>query len=217
MKKIAALALLGGLGLVVRAEESIWTGPSAGVTLGAVRHTASWAGNSSDGDRPSGNTLNTGFLPGVHLGYDWLRGTTVMGVELSHAFGTSTKDSTTGSSAYPVQRADRLKSLSGLTFRWGLPQGDNLYYVRGGVGLVRADHTFTPTQAAQDAFTASNQKGGLLLGIGFERRIADSLAFRAEYTRFQGASESYTWASTGQTYRTQEKLDIFKAGLSWRF
>lgn len=218
MKKFAALALLGGLGLAVQAEDTNWVGISAGLTLGASRHTSSWTGTTLDKDRPSGDASKTGLLPGIQVGYDWRKGKTVLGVELSHEFGTSSKEATVGSSsAYPIRRTDQLKSLSSLTFRWGLPQGANLYYVRGGVGFIRAEHTFLPTMSSEDSFTATNKKGGLLLGVGFERRVADDLAFRAEYMHFQGGSESYTWAGNGQTYAAKERLDTLKVGLNWRF
>lgn len=218
MKKLAALAVLATLSFAVRAEGPDWTGFSGGVTLGAVRHTSSFTGNSYDTDRRSADTNTTGILPGLLVGYDWKQDTTILGLELSHEFGVSKKDSSAGSDpAYPIQRTDRLKSLSSLTLRWGLPRGENLYYVRGGVGFVRAEHAFQPTLSSDDDFTATNRKMGALLGIGFERRVADSLFFRAEYIHFQGGSETFTWSANSQPYKTKEKLDTLKVGLSYRF
>jgi len=217
MYKSFCFAALACCCLGVHGEAPDWTGLRGGVSVGAAEHQSGWT--SIEGfDPPTGSTNHLSLLSGVQVGYAVAQGSTILGVELSHEFGFSAKETQVGSRLYPFTRKDKLQGMTNLTLRWGLPKGNNLYFASVGVGLVNASHTFTPVYAASDAFTAKNHKVGAVLGVGFERQLNEDFSLRTELLHFEGPKSSYTnpWASD-ETYQTKERVDTVRVGLSYRF
>ncbi len=163
---------------------------------------------SIDGDETSGvlgfavgaNVQSGRFVNGVEAGINFLNSDAEVSVSNDGPFppvGPAFATVETQTS----YRTD-IDSLAAVRWRGGVASGRNLYYVSAGVaaGHVRNEYGFgvpdlpPPFPSPYSAPTASEDglRWGYVLGIGFERRVAENTSLRAELVHFDLANVSVT-------------------------
>ncbi|MGH6673109.1 MAG: outer membrane protein [Xanthobacteraceae bacterium] len=218
-----------------------WTGFYIGGDIGgAWSHTdGSWAG--LPGVNPtSGNLNGSGFLGGVHAGYNYqFAPSWVLGVEgdwdWAHAGGSNSQTWTLLGTGVPIPGAvttmnatvDWLASIRGRLGYLVTPRV--LAYVTGGAAWGNVHYSATAADPATGylASTAfNNTSDGFVVGGGLEWAMTTHWSVRAEYLYYrldsgQGATAAGTPAafaglpssfSWGHT-----SVDVARAGLSYKF
>ncbi len=183
-----------------------WNGFHAGAQIGY-----GWGTTDAD-SRSLGGLLaqsysydNEGFLGGLHAGFNWQTGPLLLGVE-SDIELSGVEGSGTGSlGAGHTTNLDWLGSLRG---RIGLPSGNTLFYLTGGLAYGNAE-----IQSA--ALSYSEWRTGWTLGGGIEQAFTPNVTARLEY-RYTDLG-SWESESAGALDRTDLTLNTLRAGLSFKF
>lgn len=180
----AALAgSLAAIGTMAGAQDRDWTGFYAGVHLG------SFSGETTALNIDSGLPPNSanGGLVGLQLGQDKQNGRTVMGwaVDLSASGVTNGVDFDNACTPY-CEQVD-MNWMSTIRGRYGLAQGNALYYATG--GLAVASMTGIDWDVPEDG-SDTNLHLGAILGAGAEFGLSETLTGFAElnYVKFQDKS-----------------------------
>ncbi len=110
-----------------------------------------------------------------------------------------------------------IENLAALRWRGGVASGPNLLYVSAGVagGQVRNEYGFgvpnlpAPLPRPYSAPTASEDgwRWGYIVGVGFERRVSETISVRAEIAHFDLADTTITGRDSFTPGFTQESIE----------
>ncbi|MDX8521154.1 outer membrane protein [Mesorhizobium dulcispinae] len=207
-----------------------WTGFYAGVNAGAAFDMSKFD-NTADPNRflqpvPNMNFSGTGFLGGVHVGYNYQMGNYVVGVEGSADLGTLDDKAKTpvaplGSGFIELKQ----KWLASIAGRIGYAYDRFLVYGTGGVAFtsygVNTDDSFFIGH-----FTHSyndNTRVGWTIGAGVEYAIDPKWTIGVDYKYYDFGSKNYASnfapaAGPGfDFFKVKERESVVTARLSYRF
>ena len=144
----------------------------------------------------------SGFLGGVHSGWNWRAGGWVYGFEA---------DYTAANQGYSFIDDDgdtqkgRISSLASLRGRLGIASGQTMVYVTGGLALGRASFEAIETFAGRGKRTVTAAGG--VIGGGIEWMIAPNVSFRGEYLRYLFNKKADITSLTGDS-DTQDRFEF---------
>jgi outer membrane immunogenic protein len=185
-----------------------WDGFYVGVTAGTARGTAHWTDNFF---LDSGNFSGDGTLIGVTFGRNWQSGRWVYGFEGDLSRSTLSAISDVG--CFPVDCRTAMEWFGTLRGRLGyLITPGLLVFGTAGVSAGKFNHSVSGVT------TASNFKGGLVIGAGVEKVIAPRWTMKAEYL-FSDFADGEACPASLCILAVQNKFDahIFRIGLNHHF
>jgi outer membrane immunogenic protein len=188
----------------------------------------------------------TGFLGGLHLGYNLQSGNFVYGLEGDFSWVGSTSATTNGAFVHTVGytyanrinfgstvRSSKVSELATLRARLGVDFNGTLPYLTGGVAWGHIQNSFTITGAGYNGLTATataTQKSwvpGIVIGGGIEHRLSQNWTIRGEvmWVGFPDRGLANPLASTtygnltsgGGPIKFTNELTVGDIGLNYRF
>jgi outer membrane immunogenic protein len=202
-----------------------WTGCYVGANGGGLWARKNW----TDADtlsttlgRPLEDHTTSGGMAGGQIGCDYQTGRWVFGIEGSYDWADSS--ATSNNLIFTnVSGTSDVTALGTITGRVGFTIVEQaLIYVRGGVAFERDRYNTTNLTTTLPLLTASQDRTGGIIGIGFEYLVLKNLSLFAEYDYADMGTSNVNFLSTDgrnftTTYSIRERKDIFKVGLNWRF
>jgi outer membrane immunogenic protein len=192
-----------------------WTGPYAGLNIGAARHHFSFE-TSFGGPFISDSLNETGLILGGQVGYNWQSGIWVTGVEadinwldvgISRSYGGAA-----GAASSDVDWLATLRGRLGVTL-----SPPTLLYLTGGLAVARVENGWMNSLGYVN--NARKTKAGAVLGGGIEHQFGRNWTGRAEvlYVGLGKTRASSTIA--GGTYATEFKnrLLIGRVAFNYRW
>lgn len=198
----------------VAAEE--WSGFYVGVHAGAVDSTTGIRDEDStvfDEDGTTGFTNDLTGLAGIHIGYNWQFGSTVLGIEADYSrtdAGQARYLDNTGH--FISSQIDGFGSIRG---RAGVAVNNALIFITGGIGFVNSDvfgFESLPDQIARyENFTA------MVAGAGTEFKLAENVSFRGEYLYYHFNDKRDTCNDCDEPQTGNGALHVLRAGVTHHF
>jgi outer membrane immunogenic protein len=145
---------------------STWAGFYAGI------HAGTNFDDTVEIDGAPFDDVDSGFLGGLHVGYNWQRGNVVFGIEASASY---LDDETDG-----VEVTDYLATVRG---RLGYAFDRTLVYATGGVAFLGYGDDVT------DGFGLDDNNVGYVVGAGFDHKITDKVSIGLEGLYYSVDSE----------------------------
>lgn len=176
----------------------IWTGVYAGGHLGGT-----WGSVSSPGT--SGNIDLQGFAGGIHGGYNFQRGSMLLGIE-ADATWSGADDSQTINSAQLSVSTPWLASVRG---RLGLVHESWLFYVTGGFGFGELKLAVSDPSVPINVSLAKSDTG-YVIGAGIEKKFGSRVSGRAELLHY-GFGDMSPISGAG---KLELDVTVVRAGLS---
>ena len=190
-----------------------WSGWYAGYNagVGASQINASTPGDTSG----STDVAGRGFVGGVQGGYNWhITPSAVAGVEGDLGF-LRLKRSVID---YDDGETFGVKTQKYATFRarLGYSTGPSLFYLTGGIGLVRLTNTIS--EGGQGSNSTSRTKPGLVVGAGMETMLGGNWSARIEYLDLRAGDVS-TDGDPAEAAKVlfENRFHVFRYGLNYRF
>ena len=210
-----------------------WTGFYVGGYGGAILGRADWGYVGSEVSPHIG-----GFDGGGNIGYDWQSGRWVLGA-IAEFEGTNTKGGTAckpGAPAFISGMAlttcnASIHSLGDVAARVGYTWDRALFYVKGGGAWTNERFSATctnvnganiffpctnPAGAATTGFSASNNRGGWIIGEGTEFALTRNWSARAE-TNYISFGDRTVTATDGSALKVGMHVWDSRIGLNYRF
>jgi outer membrane immunogenic protein len=190
-----------------------WSGWYAGYNAGVA---ASQINGSTPGDDTgSTDVAGRGFAGGVQAGYNWhITPGAVAGVEGDLGF-LRLKRSVID---YNDGETFSVKTQGYATFRarLGYSTGPSLFYLTGGIGLVRLTNTIS--EEGQGSNSTSRTKSGLVVGAGMETMLGGNWSARIEYLDLRTGDVSTDGdPAEASTVLFENRFHVFRYGLNYRF
>lgn len=227
---LIAAAGLSAAGLTAPAHAQAgfdWTGPYIGASAGYGEGHTAWSNIvvPSDTGQNYASTFSSsnpsGMIGGVQVGYNFVSGQMLYGVEAGiYAGNIAGTDVCFGSPSYGDYSADcktQIKSMAELTGRVGVISADrSLVYLRGGASMAQArlaprnevgDATHT-TVTGGYGWTNQNRVGAVV-GIGFEYALnpTSTLGIEFDYRDYGKKSTSFTGVAPINVYNPDFSAD----------
>ena len=183
-----------------------WTGFYVGGNLGGA-----WESGTLFDDRfgVAFDNNHSGFIGGAQIGYNWqLWPQFVVGVELMFD-GTDIRSDNNTAVLATSTKVDWITTLSA---RFGWAVNNWLFYGKAGGGWVHDSVTVT---ADGTFFSASDTKGGLLVGAGIEYAFAPSWTVRVEWDHI--SLDDVTHPFFADAIILSRRFDLLTVGLNYRF
>lgn len=231
MRKVLVLvgaALFGGPALAadlpVKAPRAVplmpvynWTGFYIGGNVGAA-----WE-NSTLTDSFFGTSFSntrSGFIGGGQIGYNWqVAPQFVLGVEWMFD-GTDIR-SNSGAvivGADTLSASEKVDWLTTVAARFGYAAGNWLFYGKAGGGWVHDTATVTDVNAAGVfSVSASDTRGGWLVGAGIEYGFTPNWTMRVEYDHLGLDNITSAGFAVGDTVTLSRHFDMVTVGLNYKF
>lgn len=185
-----------------------WSGFYAGFQGGySVAHMDATSGPAPGAMNESYSLTSTGFLGGVHFGYNHQFGHYLVGAEVDIE---GMNHSTTNAGSLGTVRQSDIDWQTSVRARLGWVEGPWLLY--GTAGWVYAGGD---SQVGGAAF--SNRYSGWTAGLGMERAITNAASLRLEYRYIDYGPSKYSSTAAN----VQDKISVYdnslRMGLSFRF
>lgn len=209
----------------------IWSGAYAGFHVGGR-----WGDYRVEGRDPAFNLEDEGFrvfsldpnnpIGGLQVGYSIQAGRIVLGVEADVSFGNARDEFFGSPDSDPESSGDdqfarvRLGPQGTLTARLGLPFGQVMPYIKGGLALTRISvnagdlDSGAPDPASETR--ASKTLAGWTIGGGLEYAVYGNWTARAEYL-FTDYRSFATTDARGGSYQHDLDTHSVRFGLNYRF
>jgi outer membrane immunogenic protein len=192
----------------------VWTGFYTGVQGGYGWGSTS---HSFDNGAPSGNSRPSGWLGGVHAGYNFQMGRMVTGLE-GDIEGAGLSGSFVNTSGFTSTGSARMSWDASLRARFGAAFGPSLPYLTGGVAFAgykfAGGPTFLPLCCSYSATLTGWTAGG-----GWDYAINRYLIWRIEYryTDYGKASGGLPPSFPGTKMPTNSTTSVVRVGLSYKY
>ncbi len=202
-----------------------WSGLYIGGHAGAVISDYSGFYDTADVVGPANlnNLDNTGFLGGIHAGYNFMSGHWVFGVEgdVSLAAADEAFLGPEPAPRGPDPVSIELEYLASIRGRVGYAYDRTFVYATGGVGFAGTELTITETLTGVTG-VASYDHTGWVAGLGGAYAFSQRWIARAEwlYYGFNDSSPipaaTFTDADAADVY-TLDNINVIRVGLSYKF
>lgn len=173
-----------------------------------------WGDSSGSLGETSASTDPEGWLAGLSVGYNMLLGSSLLlGIEGDlGVMDVSAKDKVAGDDgAYRASLGPWWGTLRG---RAGLAMGPLLLYGTGGLAFVNLDKV---SLNLEDNFAEDSElRAGWVAGGGVEFAFSQSVSAKVEYLHMDFGSTDGL-AEGGGSYSFDNKVDVVRAGLNFRF
>jgi len=195
-----------------------WTGFYIGANVGGAWErntiTDNLFGVSFSNDR-------SGFIGGAQIGYNWqISPVFVVGVEWMFD-GTDIKSETTRVvSATTITASEKVDWITTLAARFGWAANNWLFYGKAGGAWVHDSATVTavtPPPGGTVSASASDTRGGWLVGAGIEYGFAPSWTARLEWDHIGLSDVTRAGLSLGDVITVSRRFDLLTVGLNYRF
>jgi outer membrane immunogenic protein len=198
-----------------------WTGCYIGGHIGGLWAEKDWIVRDPDFPEFFGQSDGThdaeGFLGGVQAGCDYqFVGGFVIGIQGDYAW-TDAEGSNRAVLFPDFTNHTKVESLASVTGRIGYAWDRVLGYVRGGAAWERDEHGYTDGVTIG---TASANRSGWTIGLGFEYAFTNFLTGFIEYNYYDFGADSITFVDNDPDtflYDIDETKSVVKAGLNFRF
>jgi outer membrane immunogenic protein len=167
----------------------------------------------------------TGFTGGVQAGFDWQRGTAVLGIVADFNWADTEAKTNLVPNDPPtidVSTAGRLNWFGTVRGRAGIAVDDVLVYATGGFAYANIDSTYTlRITGVNERFSFSNTRGGLVAGVGAEAIVWGNWSVNSEllYMQFQKNNVSFFSPNAGgvERFENNDSAWVSRVGLNYRF
>lgn len=208
------------------APQTNWSGPYAGLNIGALRHHVD--AHTQSTSAPPGPTFNPGDLSataatlGGQLGYNWQQGKFVYGLEAdlnwTNANASGTRDQTFG--GFPTEYSSKLSWYGTARVRAGVTLSPTLLYLTGGLAFGGIRDQFLVVSPPAGA-SKSRTRVGWTAGAGIEHFIAPNVTVKLEalYLDFgsRSISQSAFGGATLYTGHFKNKAIVGRLGVNVRW
>jgi len=211
------------LGLVAQpAVAQDWSGPYAGVNIGAAAPSVEneWNSNifcSTEGladncGEPVNDLNSAGILFGAVGGVNWQRGQYVFGVEADVASTSIKNDSYYKANDGAVTGSERaglnIDMLASVRGRAGMAFGENLVYASAGIGFMAGD--FTASTSDTDPFMGIKSISNVtpVLGLGYQRYVSENVSLDVSAQHYFGSDRIELGGGFGDGDTTDSTLEI---------
>jgi outer membrane immunogenic protein len=202
-----------------------WTGCYVGASGGGLWAHKRWTDDdtlSTTFGRARYDHSTSGGMAGGQVGCDYQMGRWVFGIEGSYHWADS--NATSNDLIFTnVSGTTNVTGLGTVTGRVGYTIVEQaLIYVRGGVAFERDRYSTNNLTTGLQLTTASEDRTGGLVGVGFEYLFLKNLSAFIEYDYADMGTRDVnfnflTRPGLFNTYSIRERKDIVKIGLNWRF
>jgi outer membrane immunogenic protein len=172
-----------------------------------------WGDSSGSLDANSASTDPEGFLASVSVGYNMLLGSSLLlGIEGDlGVMDVSADDEVAGDGIYRASLGPLWGTLRG---RAGLAMGPLLLYGTGGLAFANLDEV---SLNMGDNFAEDSElRAGWVAGGGVEFAFSQSVSAKVEYLHMDFGSTDGL-ADGGSAFSFDNKVDVVRAGLNFRF
>jgi outer membrane immunogenic protein len=176
---------------------------------GCTSYCAEWAWRDTNRVSFEEDDDEVSLVGGVHVGYNWQRNSTVIGIEAD------------------VDFADQIDYLASLRARLGYASGNFLIYATAGVALAQFDEDPFKFKIGGKSFAMNSEdedaKIGFVVGGGVEYKLRPNWSVGVEglYYAFEDESSEHTVWKNGKKYKVTEEDDgdffVVRARLSYHF
>jgi outer membrane immunogenic protein len=206
LTSISAIALAAGAGQALAGspmEQPSWEGPYLGLFGGFANLSATEKGNDGGswtfGSSPAPQTTNDAFgaIIGGTAGMNWQNGMFLLGVEGDIAW------SNFGFSKHiadqVLDQTARLRGLATARLRAGIVDGNNLFFITGGVAAANLLNSGDDSDDIGDSLvTKTGWRFGPTVGVGAETKLTPNMSFKADilasfFDAGQGGTSSYAF------------------------
>lgn len=183
-----------------------------GGNIGVSSHTAHR--HDLDGfltDNSGWSSVDTAFVGGLQIGYDYQCGSSVFGllVDWDPATHRHTLRDNPNEAAINNFLKHDLTWLSTIRARAGLAVSNSLLYVTGGAAVARLKSTWN---SGADNFTHNHHNWGWVGGVGAEYKIASTWNVGAEFLYFNFSNSNKSFTNAGGTTFTFGHSDTTMQG-----
>jgi outer membrane immunogenic protein len=194
-----------------------WTGFYIGANVGGAWETGTLT---DDFFRVSFSNTRSGFIGGGQIGYNWqISPQFVLGVEWMFD-GTDIRSNTdtaiVGTSV--ISASEKVDWIQTLAARFGWAANNWLFYAKAGGGWVHDSATLTLVVPGNIfSATASDTRGGWLVGAGIEYGFTPNWTVRLEWDHLGLDDLTHTGVFSGDTIILSRRFDLLTVGLNYRF
>jgi outer membrane immunogenic protein len=197
-----------------------WTGPYAGLNLGAAWH--KWVfrdvgGYGFDPGTVVWSEREASLTAGGQIGYNYQIDRFVVGLEADLNWLNSKDSTSLATTAFPgvARFSTRLDWLGTLRVRAGITTSPTLWYLTGGLAAGRVDDRWNVANV--NVFTSKGTRTGWTAGGGVEHKFAPNLSGKIEALYVDLGHKAVTNNPFGSPYRSDFKHSAFilRGGLNW--
>jgi outer membrane immunogenic protein len=187
-----------------------WTGFYIGGNVGGAWETATLTDNFFG---VGISNTRSGFIGGGQIGYNWqVSPQFVLGVEWMFD-GTAIKSSSTFDFLSASEKVDWITTVAA---RFGYAVNNWLLYGKAGGGWVHDTATVTDLTNGFSV-SASDTKGGWLVGAGIEYGFTPNWTMKVEYDHLGLENVTSTGLVVGDTVTLKRHFDMVTVGLNYKF
>lgn len=177
---LAILALVSGIASMAQADDSLWAGAYAGISITKTQADMSWTNTTLDQAHIAGAPRSNSVT--AHLGYDWQMQNVVLGL-YAEATRTGAKEDALHPFFPATDRAHfENKTMLSTGLRLGYAFDKTLLYVKLGAAKSEIDVDYTGIPLPIDYPTSELR--GRAFGLGIEHQLANNWSFAAEVKRY---------------------------------
>src|SRR6266849_2604295 len=189
-----------------------WTGFYIGGNVGGAWERTTLTDNFFD---VSFSNTRSGFIGGGQIGYNWqISPVFVLGVEWMFDGTDIRSDATAVVFPVTITASAKVDWIQTLAVRFGWAANNWLFYGKAGGGWVH--DTVTVTAGALSA-SASDTRGGWLVGAGIEYGFAPSWTVRLEWDHIGLGDVTHPGFSPVDAITVSRRFDLLTVGLNYRF
>jgi outer membrane immunogenic protein len=161
-----------------------------------------------------------GFIGGGQAGYNWQSGIVVFGIEGEIA---ATNAKGTAPCLVVLSCESKQSWMATAAGRFGLADGRDLYYVKGGAAWSHNTYSASLNVLANASTEVSDNRWGWLIGAGIEHAFTPALSAKLEYNYIDYGSQDYNFAlnvlgaPVDIGTKIREYQHVMKVGLNYRF
>jgi len=192
-----------------------WTGLYLGGNIGGGWATSTLSDNLTN---VSFDRDNNGVVGGVQIGYNYQRGSLVLGVEWDFDW---TSIDASGVISIPglggaLQASADIEWITTLAGRIGLALDRTLVFVKVGGAWVRSEASVTQL-ATGSTLTVSQTNSGWLVGAGFEYAFAPNWTAKFEYDFIGLGDKTFPGFVGTRAFELERDVQQVKVGINFKF
>lgn len=202
--------------VVIVDEGYDWSGVYVGIAAGVSDHDARWTDLNDDWFIGSLDFGSTSAAVGGYVGYNFVAGPVVLGVE-GDILGAFNDDDGIGPNYDDTYQND-LNWLASLRGRIGVPVDQFLLYATGGIAFAGVKNEMHSDDFPDEDFEDTDSTlTGYAVGGGVEYAMTPNLMLRLEGLYYDFGSDTYAQQLGGELMEIENDVVVVRAGLGYKF
>lgn len=202
--------------VVIVDEGYDWSGVYVGIAAGVSDHDARWTDPIDDWFPGSLDFGSTSAAVGGYVGYNFVAGPVVLGVE-GDILGAFNDDDGSGPIFDDTYQND-LNWLASLRGRIGVPVDQFLLYATGGIAFAGVKNEMHSDDFPDEDFEDTDSTlTGYAVGGGVEYAMTSNLILRLEGLYYDFGSDTYAQQIGGELMEIENDVVVVRAGLGYKF